>query len=88
MRRSFNERLYADHFCADGVISSGWRKVKKGGRIKFGGAWYANEKLRDIEGELVHIQMGEYWQSYVIVHRGVIGCMGWFCTADVELENK
>ena len=82
VRRSFSERLYADRKAPDGGIANGWRKVKKGGRVKIGGAWYAHESLKAIVGELVNVQIGEYWGSYVLVSRGVIGCMEHFCKAE------
>lgn len=84
MRRSLSERLYADRKCADGMLASGWRKVKKGGRVKFAGSWYSDPKLAEIVGELVNVAMGEYWCSFVYVSRGAIGCVGWFCNANSE----
>jgi hypothetical protein len=72
---------YADRYCADGVISSGWRVVRKAGRIKFGGAWYEADSLCGLTGELVLVQMGEYWGSYVLVFRGAVGCIGYHCRA-------
>lgn len=77
-------RLYADRYCADGVISNGWRTVRKGGRVKFGAQWYINENLQHIVGEFVHVQMDDYWQIEVQILRGRIGCMKWFCNAKEE----
>lgn len=79
---------YRDHRCADGIFESGWRRVKSGGRIKAAGSWYVHDKLKEIVGELVHIHMGDYWMSYIIVERGAIGCCGWYCTANSEDGRK
>ena len=68
----------------DGVIAIGWRRVKKGGRVKFGGTYYASPRLAEIVGELVCVSMGDYWQGYVLIERGAIGCQGWFCNANAE----
>lgn len=81
---SFSERLYADRKAPDGGFASGWRIVKKGGRIKCAGHWYANERLKELEGELVSVMMGEYWESWIVVSRGVVGCSSWFCNAGQE----
>lgn len=78
-----SKRIYADRYCADGVISDGWRRVKQGGKVKIGGYYYANEKLAELTGELVHVQVGEYHQTYVLISRGRIGCMDYFCRANV-----
>jgi hypothetical protein len=83
MRNNF----YNDRRCADGVFASGWRYVKKGGRVKVAGTWYADEKLKEIVGEFVHVQMGEYWMSHVQISRGAMGCMGWFCNAKTEEKS-
>lgn len=80
--RSFSERLYADRNAPDGIIAGGWRIVKKGGRIKFGGSWYEHESLKAIKGELVYVHMGEYWGTYIQVYRGVFSCTKWFCNAE------
>lgn len=85
---NFNKRLYADRRCADGLFSSGWRKVKKGGRIKAAGNWYQNDRLKEIEGELVHVMMNCYWLSEIIVSRGVIGCSEWYCNAKNESQTS
>ena len=75
---------YSDSRCADGVFADGWRRVKRGGRIKAGGMWYSADQLEEIVGELVHVFMGEYWQGHITVHRGRIGCQGYYCRADRE----
>lgn len=75
---------YGDRKAPDGVIATGWRYVKKGGRVKIGGAYYADEKLVDIVGEYVHVAMNDYWQQDVVICRGAIGCMGFYCDAKAE----
>lgn len=79
---------YADRYCADKVISDGWRYVKEGGCVKIGGFWYESNNLKSIVGEYVHVQMGDYDQSYVLISRGAIGCMGWFCNAQCKKRVK
>lgn len=80
-----SRRLYADRFAGDGVIASGWRYVKKGvkkgGRIKFGGAYYEHESLKPLAKEYVYVHMGDYWQGHVQVFRGAFGATGFFCNA-------
>jgi hypothetical protein len=77
--RKFN--AYSDRRAPDGIIATGWRKVKKDGKVKFGGSYYSSPELSDIAGELVQVVMGEYWQSYVQIYRGRIGCLQFFCNA-------
>lgn len=55
--------------------------------MKFGGSYYSAAQLSEIVGELVYASMGEYWQSYVRIYRGAVGCQGWFCNAEVELPK-
>ncbi len=74
MRRN----LYADKRAPDGGLSDGWRRVKKGGWVKFAGTRFYASELEEIPGELVRVSMGEYWESYVSIHMGRIGCMGGF----------
>ena len=82
-----SKRLYADRKAPDGGFACGWRKVRKGGRVKCGGAWYAAKELEVIPGELVHVQIGEYWGSYIVVQRGAVSCMGFFCTANETTKH-
>lgn len=77
--RRFNP--YADRKCADGVFCDGWRKVKKGGKVKAAGVYYEHDSLKGIEGELVHVQMHGYWMEEVLISRGAIGCKGALCVA-------
>ena len=72
---------YCDRRAPDGGLSSGWRRVRRGGSVKFAGAYYSAPELARIVGELVSVNMGEYWGSYVIVSRGAVGCNGYFCRA-------
>lgn len=76
-----SKRMYADRRAPDGLLAVGWRRVKKGGRVKFAGAYYAHPKLADIVGELVNVQMADYWCQDVYIFRGAIGCTGFFCEA-------
>lgn len=66
------------------MICSGWRRVKKGGKVKFGGSYYKASQLESIVGQLVWVHMGDYWMSHVEIHRGVIGCSEWYCKANAE----
>ena len=88
MQRSFSERLYADSRAPDGVFASGWRRVRKGGRVKAAGYWYQSDALKEIVGELIHVQIGDYWMGDILVSRGVVGCQDWFCNAEVEITAE
>ena len=48
-------------YASDGGICGDWRKVKTGGRIKFGGSWWQHEKLLDHVGRWVWCEVTEYW---------------------------
>lgn len=78
---NMSRRLYADRKAPDGGIASGWRFIKKGGRIKFGGSYFEHPTLIPLVGEYVYVHMGEYWASYVDVYRGAFGATGFFCKA-------
>lgn len=73
--------FYKDRYCADGIISDGWRYVKKGGRVKIGGKYYHDPRLEEIVEEYVHVQINCYWMSEVIIFRGAIGCTRFYCLA-------
>jgi hypothetical protein len=75
---------YRDRRAPDGLFANGWRYVRKGGRVKVAGAWYAHEKLKEIVGEYVMVFMGDYWMGEVQIHRGACGCHGWYCNAEAE----
>lgn len=84
--RSYRDRKnrgYQDRFAADGIICSGWRYVRKGGIVLFGGSRYHHPKLKEIIGELVRVDMADYWQNDVYIYRGVIGCTGFYCEAHI-----
>lgn len=57
-----------DQYCPDRVICSGWRKVRKGGRVKFAASWWKHDKLKDYEGKYVYITPNEYWITAVDIH--------------------
>lgn len=83
-RRNRRNEFYCDRFASDGVISNGWRIVRKGGRIKVAGQWWKSEHLEPIVGELVYFQVYDYWMEKLIVDRGASGCHGYFCDAFSE----
>jgi hypothetical protein len=85
-RRRYNP--YHDRFCADGVISSGWRYVRKGGRVKIAGQWWQDHMLEEIVGEYVKVCIQDYWMSAVTVERGVMGCTGYYCTIRSKDEKQ
>lgn len=78
---------YGDRKAPDGVVATGWRYVKKGGVVKFGGTYYSDKRLLEIIGEYVHVAMNDYWQQDVIISCGVIGCCKWYCEA-VAVDNQ
>ncbi len=81
-----SKRAYADRKCGDGIICSGWRKVRDRG-VKFGAAWYWQDSLKEIKGELVHVTMNDYWQTEVMIQRGALGCTGFYCNAKIVLKG-
>jgi len=85
MRRVKNP--YGDRRAPDGDFAHGWRWVRKGGRVKVAGLWYTAPKLGEIVGEYVKVSMNDYWRSEVIIERGAIGCVGFFCYAKPESEH-
>ncbi len=85
---NMSKRLYSDRKAPDGVISHGWRYVRKRG-VKFGGSWYTSENLKKIPlGEYVEVSMYGYWMTEVSISRGVYGAMAWFCYATAITEKK
>ncbi len=48
-------------YAPDGVISASWRKVRKGGKVKFGGSWWQHEKLNSLVDKWVWCEVTEYW---------------------------
>ncbi len=84
---NMNKRLYADKKCSDGVISHGWRYVRKRG-VKFAGSWYTNENLKNIPlGEFVQVSMHGYWMTEVMIFRGTVGSTTWFCNAQIVIDK-
>lgn len=81
-----SKRLYADRKSPDGIVSHGWRYVRKRG-VKFGGAWYTSDKLKEISvGEYVNVGMSDYWRTEVDIQRGAYGALSWFCKANAVLK--
>lgn len=75
---------YRDRFASDGVISTGWRYVRKGGKVKIAGMWWQDPKLADMVGHYVQVVVGDYWMSHVDIFTGAIGCQQWYCTIRAE----
>ena len=51
-------------YCApDGIISEGWRAVRKGGRVKFAGLWWQSDKLIPYVGQDIWCHGQDYWQT-------------------------
>lgn len=73
---------YADRKAPDGVFSDGWRKVRRGGRIKCAGQWFESRALIPFVGDLVHVQVDDYWMQSVVVSVGRIGCAKYLCHAE------
>lgn len=76
-----SKRMYADRRAPDGVIATGWRTVRKGGRVKFASCWYEADELKEIVGEYVWVDANDYWLQEVLIHRGRIGCLVFLCKA-------
>lgn len=63
MRNYKGELIDADKptYAPDGVICGAWRKVRKDGKVKFGGTWWQNEKLLPYIDKWVWCEVTEYW---------------------------
>jgi hypothetical protein len=59
------KNLYADRRAPDGVFANGWRRVRSGGMV----------------GDLVYVEMNDYWMQEIIIHAGRVGCTGFLCRA-------
>lgn len=81
---NYQKRLYQDVRAPDGVLASGWRRVRQGGLIKFGKAYYYHEDLEGLEGELIHVYMVDCEMLHAWVERGVFGCSFHFCVARMK----
>lgn len=75
---------YADRRAYDGGFAQGWRIVRDGGRVKAGGRWYRHDKLFLRVGERVHVLLTDYWEGYVTISGGAVGCMHRICRAKAE----
>ena len=75
---------YQDRFASDGVIASGWRYVRKGGRVKIAGEWWSHPLLEGYVGSYMQVVINDYWMSSVSIYRGVIGCTEYFCTIEKQ----
>ena len=50
----------------DGLFYAGWRMVRKGGRVKAGGAWYKSDRLLPFVGREIWVAIGEYWGGWIL----------------------
>ncbi len=82
--RRYDRGAYKDRYAPDGVVSTGWRYVRKGGRIKAAGTWWHAPELEPLVGEFVHFSVYDYWMEKLMISRGAIGCRGLFCDAFPE----
>lgn len=46
----------------DGLVSDGERLVRKGGRVKFAGAWWQHDLLVPYVGRYVYLDNIDYWR--------------------------
>lgn len=74
-------QFYKDRFAWDGIISTGWRIVRSGGRVKVAGRYWHAKELESIVGELVYFVVYDYWMEKLIISRGVVGCIKRYCDA-------
>lgn len=50
-----------DELAPDGVIYYGDRFVRPGGKVKFAGSWWQNDKLIPYIGQYVEVRADGYW---------------------------
>ena len=86
MRGNRRNPLYKDWFAPDGMVASGWRIVRNGGRVKVAGSYWRSADLLPIVGELVHFQVYDYWMEKLEISRGLIGCWDFYCYAIPEID--
>lgn len=72
---------YKDRYCSDGVVSTGWRYVKRGGKIKVAGSYWHAPELETIVGEYIFFSVYDYWMEKLQISRGAAGCMRFYCYA-------
>lgn len=51
----------------DGLVYWGQRIVRPGGRVKFAGEWWQDDKLKEFIGFTVDVRAEEYWLSEISV---------------------
>jgi hypothetical protein len=56
--------------------------------VKAGGRWYRHDKLFLRVGERVHVLLTDYWEGYVTVSGGAVGCMHRICRAKAECARE
>jgi len=54
----------------DGVLVSGWRKVRKGGRVKFDKEYWTHDDLKPFVDKNVWVCFCDYWGTFVRVYQG------------------
>lgn len=58
-----DQRLFDDTRAPDGIVAGGFRRIRKGGRVKFGGDWWTATELEPFVGMWVELGGGDYWQG-------------------------
>lgn len=60
-----NDRFERDTRCPDGFLCYGWRRVCKGGFIRFQHNRHYHECLKDLVGEYVYARIDDPWGAQV-----------------------
>lgn len=50
----------------DGALATCYRLIRKGGRIKFSGSWWADERLAKFEGDTVMVWPDYYFTELTV----------------------
>jgi hypothetical protein len=57
----------SDKKAPDGLIYYGDRKVRSGGRIKFGGCWWQHPRLIPFANSVLGVRGEDYWMTKITI---------------------
>lgn len=60
---SLDYRKHPDQRAQDGIVADGWRKVRKGGVVKFASAWWTHPELKNHVDQFVYLSNPDYWMT-------------------------
>lgn len=59
--------MKGDMRAPDGLVATGERIVRKGGRVKFAKCWWTDERLKGMEGQIVIVSAEDYHYSEISI---------------------